>query len=271
MELKGTVGIVTGASRGLGVYIAERLAAKGADLALAARSADDLEATAELVRSHGKRAITVATDVTKNKDLQNLVDRTTAELGPIDLLVNNAGIEKVERFEQSSPADIQAILHTNVFAVELLTRFVVAGMIERKRGHILNIASAAGKTAVPYNTVYSSSKHAVVGFSWSLREELRPHGIGVSVVCPGFVRSAGMFSGWNRAADAPGIAGTVGPEKVAQKTIDAIEKNRAEVIVSGGLGRMVDVFNAVSPDATAFIARRSGFYDFLEEEASTRG
>lgn len=125
--------------------------------------------------------------------------------------------------------------------------------------------------AIPYNTVYSSSKHAVVGFSWSLREELRPHGIGVSVVCPGFVSGAGMFSGWNRAGEAPRIAGTVTPEKVAQKTIEAIEKNRAEVIVSGVMGRMVDVFNAVSPDATALIARRSGFYDFLEREASARG
>lgn len=271
MELRGAVGIVTGASRGLGVYIAERLGAKGVDLALAARSVDDLEATAELVRSHGIRAITVATDVTKNQDLQELVDRTTAELGPIDLLVNNAGVEQVGRFEECTPKDIQEVLHTNVFALELLTRFAVPGMIERKRGHIVNIASAAGKTAVPYNTVYSSSKHAVVGFSWSLREELRPCGIGVSVVCPGFVSGAGMFSGWNKSGDAPRIAGTVTPERVARKTIGAIEKNRAEVIVSGVMGRTVDVFNAVSPDATAFVARRTGFYDFLEREASTRG
>ncbi len=271
MQLRGAVGIVTGASRGLGVYIAERLASKGVDLALAARSEDDLEATAELVGLHGVRVITVATDVTRNKDLQNLVDAASADLGPVDVLINNAGIEQVGRFEELTPMDIQSTLHTNVLAVELLTRFAVPGMIERKRGHIVNIASLAGKTAVPYNTVYSSSKHAVVGFSWSLREELRPHGIGVSVVCPGFVSDSGMFSGWSGARDAPKIVGTVTPESVAKKTTAAIEKNRAEVIVSGPMGRAVDVFNAVSVDATALVARRSGLYDFLEREAGARG
>ena len=270
MDLKGAVGILTGASRGLGVYIAERLAAKGVDLALAARSEDALEETAELVRLHGVKAIAVPTDVTKNRDLQDLVDRASAELGPVELLVNNAGVEQVGRFEKLSAAEIQAIIHTNVYALEILTRFVVPQMIERRRGHIVNMASSAGKAAVPYNTVYSSSKHAVVGFSWSLREELRPHGVGVSVVCPGFVSGSGMFSAWGGAQHAPKIVGTVTPEKVAEKTIQAIERNRAEVIVSGLMGRAVDLFNAVSPDATAFVARRSGLYAFLEHEAETR-
>ncbi len=234
-----------GASRGLGVYIAERLASKGVDLALAARSEDDLEATAELVGLHGVRAITVATDVTRNKDLQNLVGAASADLGPVDLLINNAGIEQVGRFEELTPMDIQSTLHTNVLAVELLTRFAVPGMIERKRGHIVNIASLAGRRrCLTTPCTRRPSMPSLV--SRGLREELRPHGIGVSVVCPGFVSDSGMFSGWSGARDAPKIVGTVTPESVAKKTTAAIEKNRAEVIVSGPMGRAVDVFNAVS-------------------------
>lgn len=267
MQLEGSVGILTGASRGLGVYIADALAGRGVHLALAARSADDLEGTADLVRKRGVRVITVATDITKITDLRRLVKRATEELGPVDLLVNNAGIECYAPFQEADPKDIRAILETNVLAAELLTRFVLPQMLERGRGHIVNMASAAGKTAVPYNSVYSSSKHALVGFSWSLREEMRPHSIGVSVVCPGFVSDAGMFATWSKGRKPPGIAGQVPPEKVAAATVAAIEKNRAEVIVSGGLGKVVDVFHAISPELTTRIARRSGLYRFLEEEA----
>lgn len=267
MQLKNTVGIVTGASRGIGVVLAEHLARKGVDLALAARSEADLEKTAEKVRVYGIRAITVPTDVTDNADLRTLVDRTTGELGPVDLLVNNAGIERYTRFVAHDPEMIEAILRTNVTAVELLTRFVLPGMVERRRGHIVNISSAAGKTAVPYNTVYSSSKHALVGFSWSLREEMKPLGIGVSVVCPGFVSDTGMAHSWMNGRKAPKVAGMVSPQKVAEEMIRAIEKDRAEVIVSGGLGKIVDVFHAISPALTTSIARRSGLYAFLEKEA----
>ena len=127
MQLRNSVAILTGASRGIGVVLAEHLARKGVNLALAARSEADLEKTAERVRVYGVRAITVPTDVQNNADLQNLVDRTTAELGPIDLLINNAGIESYSRFHESDPKKIEDILRTNVIAVELLTRFALPG------------------------------------------------------------------------------------------------------------------------------------------------
>ena len=271
MQLRNSVAILTGASRGIGVVLAEHLARKGVNLALAARSEADLEKTAERVRVYGVRAITVPTDVQNNADLQNLVDRTTAELGPIDLLINNAGIESYSRFHESDPKKIEDILRTNVIAVELLTRFALPGMVKRRKGHVVNISSAAGKTAVPYNTVYSSSKHALVGFSWSLREELKPLGIGVSVVCPGFVSDTGMAFSWMKGTKAPKVAGMVAPDKVAEVTIEAIEKDKAEVIVSGGLGKIVDVFHAISPALTTTIARRSGLYDYLEKQTKGDG
>lgn len=269
MDLSNKVAILTGASRGLGTYMAEALARRGAHLALAARSAEDLERTAAQVGRFGVKVATIPTDVTKRADLKALVKRTNEELGPPDVLVNNAAVEQLAQFEAMALDEIAAIITTNVIALELLTRLVVPDMIERKRGHIVNIASMAGKTAVPYNTVYSSSKHAVVGFSWSLREELRPHQIGVSVVCPTFVSDSGMFTRWSSGTP-PAIARAVTPEKVAAATIAAIEKNRAEILVTTGLGRVVDVMHAISPELTTSSARRFGLYDFLHKGAMAR-
>jgi short-subunit dehydrogenase len=267
MKLEGSVAILTGASRGIGVYLAEALAAQGVHLALAARSEADLELTASKVERRGVRTLQVATDVTERADLQNLVERATAELGPVDLVVNNAGIEHYGKFETYDDDLMEQIYKTNVLAAQWLTKLALPGMIERKRGHIANIASVAGKTAVPYNSIYSSSKHALVGFSWSLREEMRKHGVGVSVICPGFVSGAGMFADWSKGAKPPKLTKTVTPEKVAAKTIEAIEKDKAEVIVAAGLVRFVDVFHALSPGFTTGLARRTGGYKFLENEA----
>ncbi|MDQ4095113.1 MAG: SDR family NAD(P)-dependent oxidoreductase [Actinomycetota bacterium] len=266
MELKGAVAIVTGASRGLGVHIAEDLARKGADLALAARSSDDLEETRARVEELGVKAIAVPTDVTKRRDLMNLVKRTTNDLGPPDVLINNAGIEHLSRFQEVALDEIESVIKTNVVALEILTRLVVPSMIERMHGHVVNIASLAGKTAAPFNTIYSSSKHAVVGFSWSLREELKPHGVGVSVVCPTYVSDAGMFAS-ARTGDPPKISNSVTPAQVSAATVEAIERDRAEIVVAPGLSKFVDVFHAIAPEVTTKVARRTGAYDFLAKHA----
>jgi short-subunit dehydrogenase len=269
MKLQGTVGILSGASRGIGINLAEHLARRGVSLALAARSAEGLERTAEGVRALGVEAIAVPTDVSDRNDLEALVKRTSEELGPIDLLVNNAGIERYARFDELELDLIEAIIATNLTASEILTRLVLPGMIERRRGHIVNISSLAGKTALPYNTVYTSTKHALVGFSWSLREEVKTLGIGVSVVCPTFIADTGMFANSRHYRDAPRIAGVVSPEKVAGAVIKAIESDRAEILVAKGLGKMVDVFHALSPAFTTGASRRTGLYAFLKRQASS--
>lgn len=267
MQLRGTVGILTGASRGIGLYIAEALARKGVNLALAARSAEDLEVNAKKLTGFGNKVIAVPTDVNKKTDLRKLVKRTTDELGPIDLLVNNAGIEGMVPFGEMEIGHIEQILNTNLVALELLTRLVVPDMTERRKGHIVNIASMAGKSSVPFNTVYSSSKHGVVGFSWSLRAELSKYNVGVSAVCPGFVSDAGMFTDW-RKEDPPKLSKSVTPESVANATIKAIEKNRAEVSVIPGAGKLIDVVNAISPDLGSFLQKRGGLYGYLEKGAT---
>lgn len=272
MELSGTVGILTGASRGIGVLLAERLADKGVALALAARSPEGLETTAETIRARGGRAIVVPTDVTDRGALKNLVDRTTSELGDIGLLVNNAGVEMVGYFEGLDPDQIESTIATNLTATIMLTRMVVPQMIARRRGHVCNIASMAGKSARPYGVVYSATKHGVVGFSWGLRAELAPHGVEVSVICPGYVSEVGMFA--ERAGQAgkvPGALKIVSPQRVADSTIATIERNRPEAVIGPPLMRVADVFHALSPSFAIAVGRRSGIYRFLRREATGDG
>jgi short-subunit dehydrogenase len=193
--------------------------------------------------------------------------RTTEELGPPSLLVNNAGVENLGSFETLSLDVIESIFTTNVIGLVSLTRLVVPGMIERGHGHVVNISSMAGKVAAPYYTVYSASKHAVVGFSWSLRAELKSKGVGVSVVCPGYVEETGMFS-YRDAGSPPRTVGTVRPEAVAATVVKVIEENKAEALVAGGMMKMADVMHAFSPDFAMKIGARSGAYGFIEKMAA---
>ena len=265
MELRGSIGILTGASRGLGVFIAEALTRKGVALVLAARNEQELKETQVRVERLGGRAVIVPTDVGKQRDLETLVEVAEKELGPVDLLVNNAGIEKYANYQDIDFDAIERILRINLWAPEVLTRLVLPGMVERRRGHIVNVASVAGKTAAPYNSVYSSSKHGLVGFSWSLREEMKSYGIGVSAVCPGFVAESGMFHHWSRGEKPPSVSRAVTPEQVGDAVVTAVEKNKAEVIVAKGLTKIVDVTHAISPAFTTWVARRSGAYAFLRK------
>jgi short-subunit dehydrogenase len=142
-------------------------------------------------------------------------------------------------------------------------------MIERRRGHISNIASAAGKAARPYGCVYAGSKHGLVGFSWGLRAEMEPYGVEVSVVCPGYVTGEGMFAAREaQAGKIPAAMKVVTPEKVAAEVVKSIERNRAEVVVGPPLMKSADVFHALSPELAIWFGRRTGLYKFLKREAT---
>lgn len=269
MELVGASGLITGASRGLGRLIALALAERGADLVLAARNKADLEETRRAVAERDVRAIAVPCDVTRKEDLENLVEVTVRELGPPNLLINNAGIETVQRFDSMSLHEIEQVLVTNTLSAMWLTRLVIPHMIERKRGHVVNISSHAGKIGMPFFVSYASSKHALVGFSWSLREELRPHGIGVSVVCPSFISDTGMAGGWVHRSR-PALSPDVPPDKVVKAVLRAIERNKADTIVAKGAGPLADVCFAISPDISSRVIRASGVHDYFAKEADSR-
>lgn len=265
MELRGKTVVLTGASRGLGVDMATGYARAGANLVLAARSAGELEKTKAKVEEAGAQAVAVPTDVGDFASLEALVRSSKDAFGSIDVLVNNAGVEKVYDFEHMELQEITLIIDVNITGLITLTRLVVPEMIERRSGQVVNISSMAGLLPVPHNTVYSASKHAVVGFSHSLRLELADHNVGVSVVCPGFV-DAGMFAEWGRKA--PAAAGSVSPEDVAKATLKATVGNLPEVRVIPPLGRSGPVWNAISSRMYAGMVNRMGVTKFLRDQAA---
>ncbi len=185
--LANTVALVTGASRGIGLAIARRLARLGAALCICGRDAARLESAAAELRLIGVKAIAVIADVSRASDIRTLVDQAQRELGPIDILVNNAGIGRFGPIQQMSEADWDSVLDTNLKSVFLVSSAVIPSMIERKRGHIVNIASLAGKNAFAGGAIYCASKWGLRGLTACMAEDLRGFGIRVAAVCPGTV------------------------------------------------------------------------------------
>jgi NAD(P)-dependent dehydrogenase (short-subunit alcohol dehydrogenase family) len=182
ISVQNQVAVVIGAGRGIGRAIAVELGRAGARLSLASRSRPELEATARMI---GSRAVVTPTDVRDKDQVQALLDQTASALGPVDILVNSAGLGIFGPVVQFTDQDFSTLIDTNLRGTFFTCRYVLPSMIERRTGHIVNIASIAGKVGSANRAVYCASKFGVVGFSESLAEEVRQHGIRVSVVCPG--------------------------------------------------------------------------------------
>jgi short-subunit dehydrogenase len=268
VELDGARVLLTGGSRGIGPFIARALIARGARVTLAARSADDLAAVRHSIGSD--RVATVAGDVTSQEDREAMVAEAEAAFGPADVLVNNAGIEAILPFSEYSENDIHAMVATNLDAPIQLCRLVVPGMLARGRGHIVNVASLAGKAPTPYNTVYAATKHGLIGFTYSLRAELHRTGVSASAVCPAFVVEAGFVTAYTEPNVSRGLGTETSPRRVARAVVRAIERDKPDVVVAGALPQIADVSLAISPRLTTFLARRLGGYDSLRREAQAR-
>lgn len=185
--LEGKVAIVTGASRGIGFAVATSLARMGAKVSMCARDAKRLEKSADELQRAGAEVLAVPLDVTRSSELVSLVEKTERALGPVEVLVNNAGIGKFASVQDVTETDWDAMLDTNLKAVFLLSKAVARGMIERRSGHIINIASLAGKNAFAGGSAYCASKWGLLGLTQCMAEDLRPFNIRVSAVCPGSV------------------------------------------------------------------------------------
>lgn len=183
------VALVTGASRGIGKAIAERLAQLGSAVSICARDNHALQSTASALRSINDRVHAQLADVTKPQDVSYLVQVTEEKLGPISLLVNNAGIGNpgFGPVQDKSENDWNRVLDTNLKGVFLTCRAVAPLMIQRRRGDIINISSLAGKNTFAGGALYCASKWGLQGLSGCMAEDLRAFGIRVSVICPGSV------------------------------------------------------------------------------------
>lgn len=184
--LDGKVALITGANRGIGLAIAYRLGALGASLSISARDRNRLEAVARELQSSMKVAA-IPADLTDTDEVAALVSKTEQALGLVDILVNNAGVGTFSPIQDASESDWDTMLDTNLKAVFLLTKAVAPGMIRRKSGHIVNIASLAGKNAIPGGGIYCASKWGLLGLTRCAAEDLRAYGIRVSAICPGSV------------------------------------------------------------------------------------
>ncbi|MDP9236569.1 MAG: SDR family NAD(P)-dependent oxidoreductase [Chloroflexota bacterium] len=241
--LRGKNAILTGASRGLGPYIADALAAEGVNLVLAARSADGLLRTQSAVEAHGVRAVVAPCDVSSRDDLERLVDTAERELGPIDILVNNAGVMASGALSEISFDEIDAVLRTNLSACIWLTKMVLPGMIQRRRGAVVNVSSMAGKVGIAYESIYAASKHGLNGFTDSIRCELDGTGVTAGVVCPTFVSGTGIWAD-AEAGKAPLLAREVSPEKVAAAVMKAVHGTPEALVTFGPMRPLILLLEA---------------------------
>jgi 3-oxoacyl-[acyl-carrier protein] reductase len=188
--LAGQVAVVTGAGRGIGSAIAQRLAALGAIAVLCGRSMKPLQTTAENIDAKGGQSKVMQCDVSNLKSVQALASFVNQSFGRADILVNNAGIGSFSApLHELTPEEWEKVLNTNLRGVYYCIRSFAPMMIRAKTGHVVNISSLAGKNALPNGAAYAASKWGLNGLTYSVAEELRPHNIRVAVVCPGSVNT----------------------------------------------------------------------------------
>ncbi len=192
MQLRGAVAVVTGASSGIGEAVAVAFAQRGANVVLAARRKERLDELAARIERAGGTAVAMRCDVTDPQQVASLPAVVKEAFGPCDILVNNAGLPGGGTFPDLTYEQIERIVNVNVLGVMYGSRAFLPGMIKRGRGHIVNIASLAGRFATPGAAVYGASKHAVVAFSESLHFEVERHGVRVTSVNPAFVETEGF-------------------------------------------------------------------------------
>jgi short-subunit dehydrogenase len=253
LDLQGATAVVTGASRGIGPHIAAALAERGARIVITARSEAELSAVADGLQRQGASVVAIPADVTSAPDRRALVEQVERSVGAIDVLVNNAGGDPQRQFHNLSEDELQAVLDLNLTAPLMLARLALPGMLERGRGHVVNVSSMAGRTAFPLTEAYAAAKDGLIGFTRVLRADYRRSGVSASTLILGPIRDAGVGQ---RTAEEVGLrlppkSLTASPSAVGRATVRAIVKDKAEIAVLPGPGRTVrafmDRFPAIGP------------------------
>jgi short-subunit dehydrogenase len=249
MELAGRKALLTGAAGGLGRAIALALAARGTTLTLSGRKGGALEALAAELPGDGHRAIVA--DLAE----PGAAEKLAADAGDVDLLVANAGLPAAGRMEDFSAEEVKRALRVNLEAPMLLAQALYPAMLERGSGHLVFVASLAGKAPAPRTSIYNATKFGLRGFALGLRSDLAPQGVGVSIVSPGFIRAAGMFA--ESGAKSPLGLGTSTPEEVAQATLRAIEADKVEIAVAPARQRFLTHLGLAAPGIAVRISSGS--------------
>ena len=268
--LSGRTAILTGASGGIGSYIAQALSQQKMNLVLAGLAAPSLDELAENILKT-TNAITVVMDVTKRDDLERLVTQTIEKYGGLDLLVNNVGIEMISRYHTLAPDDIERSINVNLTSAMVLTRLVLPEMLSRKRGHIVNISSLSAKAGPPCAEPYAATKAALIAFTESFRAEYQGTGVSASVICPGFV-TAGIYKRIVEETGfcAPRLLGTSSGEVVARAVVRAVKEDIPEIIINPGPQRLLTALAELSPSFSEWLMNRIGVVDWFMNVAKFR-
>lgn len=258
---RDNVVIVTGASDGIGRELALQLAGQGARLSLAARDAARLESVADECRRRGGRAVAVPTDVGEIEQCRALVDATVREYGRIDTLVNNAGVSMWARFDTVTDlAPFERMMRVNYLGSVYCTHFALPHL-KQARGRIVGVSSLTGKAGVPTRSGYAASKHAMVGFFDSLRIEIADDGVTVTMVYPGFVRTAIRERAYGPdgrpLGDSPvREAEVMTVEECARQIVGAMAGRRRELVMTAR-GKVGQWLKLVAPGFVDRVARRA--------------
>ncbi len=272
-RLRGKTVVITGSSRGLGLALAEEFGRQGARIVLTARDADELTRAHQLLLDVGAVAgpqdtLIIPADLRKNEDVEELIRRVTESWGPIDVLVNNAGIITVGPVENQSMQDFRDAMESNFFTGVNCTLSALPAMLERGAGMIVNITSIGGKLAVPHLLPYTASKFAAVGFSEGLHAEMRSKGIHVLTVCPGLMRTGShvnaLFTGnaereyrwFSMGATTPGLAASA--RHAARRIVRAVLERETEIFITPQAaiaGRLSQVSPGVTATAMSLVNR----------------
>jgi len=252
---RGIGAVVTGASSGIGRALALELAAHGARVALVARRRARLDAVAGEIALAGGRALPLCADVSSRSEVENAAKLARAELGPIELLVNNAGRARHAQFLDWDLDDAEAMLAVNLLGAVYWTRALLPEMLERGRGWLVFMASAAGKTGTPYESAYAASKFALVGFAESISHEVEPRGLHVLTVVPGTYRTE-LFDAeaWSQL---PAVALRMlrEPEELARRVVRSLSRGDRELYAPSQL-RWAQLVRGVAPGLYRRIVRQ---------------
>ena len=258
-SFRGKTVVVTGGSRGLGLVLAREFAAEGARVALLARDAEELARAEADLRRRGARVMSVACDLRNQQQVESAMKAIRAEMGSVDVLVNNAGVIQVGPFEQMTVKDFEDALAVHLFGPLHTSLAAIPMMREQGGGRIVNISSIGGKVAVPHLLPYTASKFALTGLSDGLRIELRKDNIFVTTVCPGLMRTGSprnaIFKGkheleyaWFAVSDSLPLL-TIKVERAARKMVEACRRGDARLVITPQAKAAI-VCNELFPEAT---------------------
>lgn len=252
-RIRGKTIVVTGAARGIGRATARALLARGARVVIGDRDVAKLEeAVADLadvgtVSGH-------PLDVTDARSFATFLDKARADGdGHVDVLINNAGVMPVGPFLEQSDQAIRSSIEVNFYGVLTGCRLVLPEMVERRRGHIVNVASLAGMVAVPGQVVYAGTKFAVVGLSTAMADEFAPQGVEVSVVMPPFTNTELIAGTKPVSANKP-----VEPDDIANAIVKVLDQPKTHVSVPSGIRLVLTITNLLGPRGRRWLNRRTG-------------